>query len=269
MTEIKVSTVLDLIKNKNQTGFELLYQYHYKLLFSTAFTITKNEEDSRDVVQNVAYKLAKMPSNNFPETGQVSWLYRVVKNEAINFMKSRKQYDSLDENIEIPVFDKDLNEIFDMDHYYSLIESLNENQKKVVTLKVLGDLSHKEIAQMLDKPIGTIQWLYNTSIKQLRISLTAMASFVILLATSAGVRCYKLYSDMLSLSPSGADSPASSDVPIIVDSPIPGGGDLFNVIIKDQLFIFLLVAILSLSLGIIIFFKFSDRIPTKQGRSTV
>lgn len=270
MTEIKLSTVLDLIKNKNEIGFELLYKHHYKLLFSTAFTITQNEEDSRDVVQNVVYKLAKMPEDKFPEKGQVSWLYRVARNEAINFMKNRKQYDYLDEsNIEIPVIDKDLDEIFDMDNYYSLIENLNENQKKVVTLKVLGELSHKEIAMMLDKPIGTIQWIYSTSIKQLRVSLSAMASFIVVLAIGAGVRGYKLYKDIFYFDPEIVGHPGVSDNPIVSDFPLQNKGNLFIELINDDVFMIFIIALLMLIVATIIFLKYSDKISIKQKNSIV
>lgn len=268
MTEIKLSTVLDLIKNRNQTGFDLLYEHHYKLLFSTAFTITKSEEDSRDVVQNVAYKLAKMSANKFPETGQVAWLYRVVKNEAINFMKNRKECEQLDDSIEIPIIDKNLNELFDMEHYYSLIENLNENQKKVVTLKVLGELSHKEIAMMLDKPIGTIQWIYNTSIKQLRISLASMVSCILVLSTGIVSRGYSLYRDIFYFNPSIASHPGSLDASIISDFPISNEGNLFSELINDNIFMLLIVATLILLVGMVAFLKFSYKIPTKRKNST-
>ena len=66
-----------------------------------------------------------------------------------------------------------------MDSYYSMIKGLNDEQRQVVTLKVLGGYTHKEISKMLGKPIGTIQWIYNTSVKKLKIMLSSILIFII------------------------------------------------------------------------------------------
>ncbi|MBR2442035.1 MAG: hypothetical protein IKB20_03115 [Clostridia bacterium] len=65
-----------------------------------------------------------------------------------------------------------------MDMYYSMIKGLKDEQQQVVTLKVLGGYTHKEISVMLGKPIGTIQWIYNTSVKKLRIVLSSILIFI-------------------------------------------------------------------------------------------
>ncbi len=268
MSEIKISSILDLIKNKNAVGFELLYQYHYKLLFSTAFAVSKNEQDSQDVVQNVFYKLSKLPPGKFPQKGEVSWLYRVVKNEATNFSKNRMQYSDL-EDVDLPIMDKDISELFDMDSYYSLIGGLNEQQKEVVTLKVLGQLSHKEIARMLDKPIGTIQWIYNTSIKQLRISLAAMASFAFILLLGGAARLASIYS--LLQTPPIMDSPMPNDPGISHSPGMSAPPSVENIeflpyLLNDSAFVALLIATVTVIAGIILFLKFSYKLPTKSNK---
>ncbi len=272
MSGIKISTILDLIKNKNQTGFDLLYEHHYKLMFTTAFSVTQNEEDSQDIVQNVAHKLAIMPVKNFPEKGEVSWLYRVVKNEAINYAKSRKQYDNLDEKVQAPLFDKDLSEVFDMENYYTLIEGLNENQKQVVTLKVLGELSHKEIAQLLDKPIGTVQWIYNTSIMKLRISLAAMSAVAFAFFIGASSRVYRIFKDITTLpnEQMPEQSPPIEELPQYGGVPPTGGfspieeTDISYELINDTIFIVCVIGLFLLLFGIYLFMKFSERLPIRN-----
>ncbi len=63
-----------------------------------------------------------------------------------------------------------------------MIEGLDDTRKEVVTLKVLGGYTHREIGIMMDKPTSTIKWLYATAIKQLRTALAGfISSFVLLL----------------------------------------------------------------------------------------
>ncbi len=179
-----MSTIFDLIKNGDNYGIELLYTHHYRFLFSTAFSILSNEEDSKEVVQEVMLKLIKLKRESFPKTGELSWLYKVIQNECYSLLRRERRNISIDDMPEIPIIDKDISDFVDMDTYYSLIDGLNEKQKQIVTLKVLGGLSHKEIAKALNKPIGTVQWLYNTSIKQLRVALVSLASLILVLTIS-------------------------------------------------------------------------------------
>lgn len=175
MSTLKIQTIFDLIKNKEPRGFELLYEQHFRMIYGIAYSVTADEQMSKDAVQNVLLKLYQLEPNKFPKAHELTWLYTVTKNEALQLLRKEKSSVSMDVMGELPVMDKGIEEFADLNTYYSLIEPLSSQQKQVVTLKVLGGLSHKEIAQMLDRPIGTIQWIYNTSIKQLRIALYALS----------------------------------------------------------------------------------------------
>ncbi len=192
MKKVELSTVFDLIKNDDQYGYELLYKHYFKFMFSAAFSVLKNEENSKEVIQNTIIKIMTINKVNLPRQGESSWLYTVVKNEALMLVRKDKRNVNLDEFPEIEIFNKDIEHFMDMESYYSMIEGLNERQKEVVTLKVLGDLSHREIAAALNKPIGTIQWIYNTSIKQLRLTLVSMSSLLVIIAVGISYRSIQL-----------------------------------------------------------------------------
>lgn len=261
---IKLSTILDLIKNKNQTGFDLLYEHHYRLLFSTAFSVTKEEQDSQDVVQNVTCKLATLSADQFPKTGEVSWLYRVVKNEALNYVKQRKTSVPLDDAIEIPVWDHNLDDWFDLESYHSLTKDLDQMQKEVVTLKILGGFTHKEIAKLLDKPIGTVQWIYNTSIKKLRRSLEAMLAVVVALTVGLGVRLNRLQQEIPSVPPGIGHDPPIFDDPTIESMPPVEELSFLQYLMDDRISLLFLCAMVGVFIAMLLFFQYSDRLPTKQ-----
>lgn len=52
-----------------------------------------------------------------------------------------------------------------IDKYLSVLDT---DEKQVVMLKIVRDLKHKEIAEILDKPLGTVLWLYNKAIKKMK-----------------------------------------------------------------------------------------------------
>ena len=48
---------------------------------------------------------------------------------------------------------------------------LNSEELEIVLLYVVSGYKHREIAKILDKPLGTILWSYNNSIKKLKKAL--------------------------------------------------------------------------------------------------
>lgn len=133
-----------------------------------------------------------------------------------------------------------------MDAFHRLTSQLNERQKRVVSMKILGNMTHKEIADMLSVPVGTVQWIYATFIKKLRRTLTALTSLTLIFAGGFG---YQLAQYLR------AAYEAPGDVGI---SRIPG----VEPAMSPWSFLFLAL-FLSAAAACILFFKFSDRIPTK------
>lgn len=240
--------VLALIQKKESRGFELLYAQYYRFLFSTAYAVLNNESDAKDVVQNVALRLYIMDQKLFPADHEMKWLHTVVKNEALMYARKKKNEYAVDEFPEIPVTDQQIEEVVDIEEFRSLLSTLNSKQQSVVTLKVLGGLSHKEIAELLSLPIGTVQWLYNTSIKKLRRTLTVLTCMV--LASFSGL-VYQLVQYFKTPDGQPGGDFGISSVPIEEPSFSP--------------WMIVCLILLVVSVGTwILFFKFSDRIPTKK-----
>ena len=142
-----------MIRTKNPIGFELLYARYYRLLFSTAYAVLRQESDAMDAVQNAALRLYTMDESLFPSDHELAWLHTVVKNEALMVLRKKKPEHSVDELPEIPVPERQLEMLEDMETVQSMLSSLDQKRQNVVTLKVLGGLSHKEIAQLLSMPV--------------------------------------------------------------------------------------------------------------------
>ena len=181
-----IKKILALVKEKNPSGFDLLYQHYFRFLFSVAYSVLNSEKDSYAVIQSVMMRLYQLDQNLFPSSHELSWLRTVVKNEALMYLRREKSTAPLEETADFPVLDRKIENFVDMDAFYQLIAPLNERQKKVVSMKILGDMAHKEIAQMLSVPIGTVQWIYATSNKKLRRSLTALASLTLIFGGGFG-----------------------------------------------------------------------------------
>lgn len=48
---------------------------------------------------------------------------------------------------------------------------LSDGERQIVILHVVSGFKHREIAQMLDKPLGTVLWAYNNALAKLKKEL--------------------------------------------------------------------------------------------------
>lgn len=246
MDTYTLKEILAQIREKDPSGFELLYRQFFRLMFSVAYSVLHNEEDSYDIIQSVMLRLYQLDKTRFPTGHELTWLKTVVRNEALMRLRRETITVSLEEIPELPVLDQKIEDFVDMDAFQSLTADLNERQRKVVSLKILGGMTHKEIAQMLALPIGTVQWLYAASLKTLRRTLTALTVLALAFAGGFGVQLYRYL---------GRDTQMPGDIGISGLPPVPPS-------VSPWLVIFPTLMLVAALAGVLLF-KFSDRLPTK------
>ena len=182
MEKINVEELRELfieIKYGNNIAFEKLYKNYKNLAYKIAYSILKNSYDSDDIVQIVFEKIYSIDKDKLPTRNESSWLYSVTKNETINYLNKKKNHIELEEIYELEDNNNEINELINKDSYNRLIGKLNENEKEIISLKILSNLSFKEIAKLLNKPTGTIKWIYYKSINTLKLLLSNLAMFII------------------------------------------------------------------------------------------
>lgn len=167
------------IKKENSNKLDDLYCKYNKLIFNIAFSILKNRENSEDIVQIVFMKIFQMDKNKLPTTNESTWLYSLTKNETLNYLRNKKQEVNLDEIYYITEEDKELNKIIDENNYNRIIAKLNKQEREIISLKILSNMSFKEISSLLDMPMGTVQWKYYTSLYTLRLLLGNISMVII------------------------------------------------------------------------------------------
>ena len=121
-------------------------------MFRIAFAILRNRTDCEDAAQNAvlkAYsKLDTLKHRRYFRT----WLIRILKNECIGFVRSRRDFVNLDEQndlgYEMTVPDPDLNRAFD---------ALSADERVAITLYYYEGYTSREIAKILEVSDGTVR----------------------------------------------------------------------------------------------------------------
>jgi RNA polymerase sigma-70 factor, ECF subfamily len=141
-------------------------------LYSAAVRMTRSRTDAEDLVQET-YLRAYRGYGNFTEgTNLRAWLFRILTNTFINSYRAKQrrvQETDLDDVEDLYLYKRVSNldvvsrsaedtlfELFTDDEVKAALEALPEAFRMPVLLADVEDFSYKEIAEMLDIPIGTV-----------------------------------------------------------------------------------------------------------------
>lgn len=174
-----LNLIFQELRNGNTNKLDELYEKYNKIIYGIAYSILKNKEDSEDIVQTIFTKIYQMDKDKLPTKNEASWLYSLTKNETLNYLRGKKQELDLDDIYYLADEDKELNSIIDNDSYNRIISKLDKQEQEIVSLKILSNMSFKEISQLLNIPIGTVQWKYYTSLYTLRLLLGNISMVII------------------------------------------------------------------------------------------
>jgi RNA polymerase sigma-70 factor, ECF subfamily len=153
-------------------NFEAAAMPFVDALYNTAYRMTRNAEDAEDLVQETYFKAYKYYDKFEEGTNFKAWLFKIMKNTFINNYRKRllappqSDFADIEESFESQVSEEAgqhiknpeeefLEDVLDEDVQRSL-ESLPPDYRMVVLLADLEGFSYKEIAEILDVPVGTV-----------------------------------------------------------------------------------------------------------------
>ena len=156
-------------------AFGALIERYQRPVFNTVLHMVGNPEDAREVCQQAFMKAFEHLSSYDRDRKFFSWIYRVAVNESINFLKSRKSHESLDEKLEHPCANpaQQFEELEQFVHLHEAIMNLEPNYRAVVILRHFVHLSYREVADILNLPEKTVKSRLFTARQLLREALEA------------------------------------------------------------------------------------------------
>lgn len=135
----------------DRDAFEPLVREYQGVLYHLAVRMTGNREDARDLTQTVFLKAYRALGSFDHQHRFYSWIYRIMMNEALNFVQRRKPAEELDERVPDSARGPDDHAHASAleDEVQQALLELSPSDRQILVLRHFEDLSHHEIGAIL------------------------------------------------------------------------------------------------------------------------
>jgi len=155
------------LQNGDIAALDDIYHNLSKLIYLLCYSILRNPESAKDIMQETFIRVVANIEQYKHDTNATAWIAKIARNLSL------RQYTNSKRNIYLDTFKDESDNFSDEQWTDSLLlkkalKILDKDEREIVMLHAVQDFKHREIAEIVDKPIGTVQWIYNKAIKKLK-----------------------------------------------------------------------------------------------------
>lgn len=179
ITKFDDESLMRLILRRQESALSELYDRYGRLVYSIGLNALGETQSAEEVTQDVFLRVWERAETYQADQGKVAaWLARIARNRAVDLIRRRSvrpESNSVaweegpgnemasNHNVEQAA---ELNE--QQQHVRKAIAQLPPEQKQVLALAYFQGLSHQEIADRLNQPLGTVKTRVRLAMQKLR-----------------------------------------------------------------------------------------------------
>lgn len=154
--------------------FGRLYDHYIPQIYRFVLMKTNHRQEAEDLVHEVFLSawqnLDSYSPQGFPFS---SWLYQIARNKVIDHYRLKKpttQIENVDENAVkiLSAVEHNLDTDLDLKLVHEALSQLTPDQKDVIVMKFIEDLSHQEIATAMNRSEGAVRLLQHRAVNTLK-----------------------------------------------------------------------------------------------------
>ncbi len=161
------------LKKGDVDALEYIYNETHKGVFTFILPILRDYTKAEDIMEQTYVHLYETADKYEQDGSALNWILTIAKNLALGELNKTNRELAID-------FSDPLNVNLVYEHDKEIDEGptialanriLTPEEFQIVTMHAIGGYKHREIADILDLPLGTVTWKYNEAIKKLRKEL--------------------------------------------------------------------------------------------------
>ncbi|MDD2545707.1 MAG: sigma-70 family RNA polymerase sigma factor [Burkholderiaceae bacterium] len=185
--DTELMELLDRVAARDESALKVLYDQTSSRLFGLALRILRHREAAEDVLQETFLTIWRVAGDyRAALSPPMAWMGLIVRSRALDALRKRSSdrtdlTQELDEGLEQSLEGDSPNPLDtaqasqQASALHQCLSRLEHKQREVVSLAYLRDLSHGELAEQLQLPLGTVKTWIRRGLEQLR---TCMARYV-------------------------------------------------------------------------------------------
>ena len=149
-----------------------IYEIMSRSVYLLAYSILKNPEKAKDILQETFLKVGANARTQYQaDTNAAAWISKIARN------LSYRAYGAAKKNVGLDAYGNGGNASGGKNDEALWVENLSlkdamlklsAEEREIVTLHCLDRFKHREIAEIVGKPAGTVRWLYRKAIADLK-----------------------------------------------------------------------------------------------------
>ncbi len=168
--------MLGRIIDRDQKALSELYEQYGRLVYNMAWHVLRDNGSAEEVTQDVFFQVWRWPERWDENRAQLStWLLSIARYTAIDYLRREQRRPKLEptelESLShrLPVHKSADSAAWDNSEIIKgLIAKLPREQRKVIVLAYYRGMTHEEIAESLDLPLGTVKSRIRLGMKKLK-----------------------------------------------------------------------------------------------------
>lgn len=153
-----------------QKEVEKILLEDYEKFYKAAFSYVRNENDALDIVQETAYKAIKECSKIKQKEYISTWIYRIVINTALDFLRKANREAELVESSMIEI-EGSFEEKYQDFEIMEILGMLEEKDRTVLVMRYFEDYKLEQIAQVTGEALSTVKSRLYRALRKLKLEL--------------------------------------------------------------------------------------------------
>ncbi len=160
-------------RQHDQEAFAQLYEEHFDKIYRYLVIRIEDKMEAEDMTQQVFIKaLRSISSFKWQGVSFSAWLFRIARNQAIDFLRKRAKQAPVPLNESLAASDANPQQATErrseIEQLILATRRLTRAQREVIALRFAGDLPVAEVARVMGKSPGAVKALQHSAIVALR-----------------------------------------------------------------------------------------------------
>ena len=156
------------VSRGDMSALEELYNEFSRAVYAYAMTIVNDRDTAEDIMQDVFVKVYRCSSGFVPQGLGKAWIMRIARNLSLNAVTRRREEGTEEELETLRAPDRPEDHAVLRVALDGAMKSLSDDERQIVTLHAVSDMTLSDIAKTLGQPLGTVKWKHAAALKKLR-----------------------------------------------------------------------------------------------------